>query len=251
LFFAGDVFLTFLFVRHLQANLATALSGAGPFTVFAPTNDAFIKALGALKLTKAQLLDLPTLASVLKFHVVAGKITASQLSNGLEATTLEGSKLKFDLTNGVKVNGATVTTADLIVDNGVIHVIDTVLLPPVKPKEYLANMPGVLLPTGLFDPLGFADGQSVAEIKRLRESEIIHGRVAMLAALGFLVGESGFTPLFDGEIRGLPASRRLSCSQSASPRRAAPPRAGWSRATACSSCATTTRQETWAGTLWA
>jgi uncharacterized surface protein with fasciclin (FAS1) repeats len=51
-----------------QANLAGALSGPGPFTVFAPTNEAFVKALGALKLSKAQLLDLPTLANILKFH---------------------------------------------------------------------------------------------------------------------------------------------------------------------------------------
>jgi uncharacterized surface protein with fasciclin (FAS1) repeats len=86
--------------RAPQANLATALSGAGPFTVFAPTNEAFTKALGALKLTKAQLLDLPTLANILKFHVVSGKVLSTQLSNGLEAATLEGGKLKFDLTNG-------------------------------------------------------------------------------------------------------------------------------------------------------
>jgi phosphoglucomutase len=65
-----------------------------------------VKALGALKLSKQQLLDLPTLASVLKFHVVPGKVMSSQLTNGLEATTLEGGKLKFDLSSGVKVNGA-------------------------------------------------------------------------------------------------------------------------------------------------
>lgn len=130
-------------------------------------------------------------------------MTSSQLTNGLEATTLEGGKLKFDLSNGVKVNGAKVVQADIMVDNGVVHVIDTVMLPQPKPKDFLKSMPGVLLPTGLFDPLGFADGQSIAEIKRLRESEIVHGRVAMLAALGFLVGESGLTPLFDGEIQGL------------------------------------------------
>ena len=186
-----------------QANLATALSGPGPFTVFAPTNAAFIKALGALKLSKAQLLDLPSLASILKFHVVAGKVPSSALTNGMVASTLEGSQLKFDLTNGVSVNGSKVVAADIMVDNGIIHVIDTVMLPPQKPKDYFAAMPGVVMPTGLFDPLGFCDGQSIAEIKRLREAELIHGRVAMLAALGFLVGESGLTPLFNGEIQGL------------------------------------------------
>lgn len=58
---------------------------------------------------------------MLKFHVVSGKVMSTQLSNGLEAATLEGSKLKFDLTNGVKVNGANVIKADIVVDNGVIH----------------------------------------------------------------------------------------------------------------------------------
>ena len=77
------------------------------------------------------------------------------------------------------------------------------LLPPQKPADYLAAMPGVCAPTGLFDPLGFTEGQTIDEIKRLREAELVHGRVAMLAAVGFLVGESGFNPLFGGEITGL------------------------------------------------
>jgi len=140
---------------------------------------------------------------VLKFHVVSGKVMSTQLSNGLEAATLEGSKLKFDLTNGVKVNGAKVVKADIVVDNGVIHVIDTVMLPPPKLKDYLASMPGVTAPTGFFDPLGFTADQTIDEVKRLRESEIVHGRVCMLAAVGILVGESGATPLFDGSITGL------------------------------------------------
>jgi light-harvesting complex I chlorophyll a/b binding protein 1 len=161
-----------------------------------------VKALGALKLSKAQLLDLPTLASILKFHVVPGKVLSSSLSNGLEATTLEGGKLKFDLSNGVKVNGANVIKADIVVDNGVIHVIDGVLLPPPKVADYIAAMPGISAPFGFFDPAGFTADQSIAEVKRLREAEIIHGRVAMLATVGFLVGEA-VHPLFNGEITGL------------------------------------------------
>ena len=73
----------------LQANLASALSGPGPFTVFAPTNEAFVAALGALKLSKQQLLDLPTLSNILKFHVVSGKVMSSQLTNGMEVRAPE------------------------------------------------------------------------------------------------------------------------------------------------------------------
>lgn len=187
-----------------QANLASALSGPGPFTVFAPTNEAFVAALGALKLSKQQLLDLPTLSNILKFHVVSGKVMSSQLSNGMEAATLEGSKVKFEVGSaGVKVNGAKVVTADIVVDNGVIHVISSVMLPPQKPADYIKGMAGISAPFGLFDPAGFLNDQSIPEVKRLRESEIVHGRLAMLAALGFLVGESGATPLFNGDIQGL------------------------------------------------
>lgn len=66
-----------------------------------------------------------------------------------------------------------------------------------------ANLPGVLDPTGFFDPAGFAADASESELKRFREAEIMHGRVAMLATVGFLVGESGATPLFDGAINGI------------------------------------------------
>ena len=170
--------------------------------MFAPTNDAFVKALGALKLTKAELLALPNLADVLKFHVVSGKVLSTALKTGLEAPTLEGSKLKFDLTSGVKVNGSKVIAADVETENGVIHVIDTVMLPPVKPAAFARALPGVSAPFGFFDPLGFTEGQSVDEIKRLQEAEIVHGRVSMLAVVGFLVGES-FNPLFGGSITGL------------------------------------------------
>ena len=184
-----------------QANLASALSGPGPFTVFAPTNEAFVAALGALKLSKQQLLDLPTLSNVLKFHVVSGKVMSSALTNGMEAATLEGSKVRFDVgTAGVKVNGANVVKADIEVDNGVIHVISSVILPPPKVEDYIKGMPGISAPFGLFDPAGFMNEQSINEVKRLRESELVHCRLGMLAAVGILVGESGFTPLFNGDI---------------------------------------------------
>ena len=65
------------------------------------------------------------------------------------------------------------------------------------------SLPGILEPTGFFDPAGFSEGVSSSELKRYREAELTHGRVAMLATLGFLVGESGATPLFQGKIDGI------------------------------------------------
>jgi transforming growth factor-beta-induced protein len=109
-----------------DAGLADVLSYTGPYTVFAPTNDAFNK------LPSGTLASLSTdqLQQILKYHVVAGKVTASDLTDGETLTTLEGEKLYVSIKNGtVSINGATVTTADLDVSNGVIHVIDNVLLP--------------------------------------------------------------------------------------------------------------------------
>ena len=65
------------------------------------------------------------------------------------------------------------------------------------------SLPGILNPTGFFDPAGLSNDVSASELKRYREAELTHGRVAMLASLGFLVGESGFTPLFEGKISGI------------------------------------------------
>lgn len=119
-----------ILVAALQkANLVDALKGTGPFTVFAPTNAAFEKLLKDLNITASELLLQPDLAKVLLYHVVPGNILSTDLSNGLEAATLNGEKIKVDLTSGVKINTSTVTTADLKAGNGVVHVIDTVLVP--------------------------------------------------------------------------------------------------------------------------
>ena len=109
------------------AGLADTLAGPGPFTVFAPTDDAF----DALpEGTVASLLgDIPTLTKVLTYHVVAGKVVASDLSDGLEVDSLEGGKLTFHTVEAVTVNNAHITEADIEADNGVIHVIDSVLMP--------------------------------------------------------------------------------------------------------------------------
>jgi uncharacterized surface protein with fasciclin (FAS1) repeats len=110
------------------ANLVDTLKGAGPFTVFAPTDEAFAKLPAGT--VDSLLKDIPKLTKILTYHVVAGKVMAADVVKLKSATTVEGSDVKIDASNGsVKVNDATVATADVAADNGVIHVIDTVLLP--------------------------------------------------------------------------------------------------------------------------
>ena len=116
-----------------EAGLVKTLSGKGPFTVFAPTNAAFAKVpaetLAALKA------DPDKLRSVLTYHVVAGKVPASQVVtlNGKSVKTVEGSTVRITVKGkSVRVNDAKVTKTDLMAKNGVIHVINGVLIPPAN-----------------------------------------------------------------------------------------------------------------------
>ncbi|MBW4535119.1 MAG: fasciclin domain-containing protein [Pleurocapsa minor HA4230-MV1] len=109
------------------AGLVDTLKGKGPFTLFAPTDDAFAK---LPKGTVDKLLkDVPQLKKILTYHVVSGKVMAADVSKMKSAKTVEGSEVKIDASKGVKVNDATVSKADVAADNGVIHIIDTVLMP--------------------------------------------------------------------------------------------------------------------------
>ncbi len=109
------------------AGLVETLKGAGPFTVFAPTDEAFAKLPAGT--VDSLLKDIPKLKQILTYHVVSGKVMAADVVKLKSATTVEGSDVKIDASNGVKVNDSTVVTPDVAADNGVIHVIDTVLLP--------------------------------------------------------------------------------------------------------------------------
>lgn len=109
------------------AGLVDTLKGPGPFTVFAPTDEAFAKLPAGT--VDALLKDLPKLRSILTYHVVPGRVTASEVVKLSQATTVQGQPVRIDASAGVKVNGATVTKADIATANGVIHVIDTVLIP--------------------------------------------------------------------------------------------------------------------------
>lgn len=114
-----------------KADLAGALSADGPFTVFAPTNEAFENLFHQLGVSGVKDLTAEQLAPILTYHVVPGKIMSADLSN-TSVVTLNGAKIKIDLTEGVMINDSKVTTADISGENGVIHVIDKVLLPEAK-----------------------------------------------------------------------------------------------------------------------
>ena len=122
---------TVLETAVIAAELDDDLSGAGPFTVFAPTDAAFTTLLTALEITAEDLLANPDLASILLYHVVSGNVMSTDLVDGMSATTLSGEDVVINLTSdGVIINGtAMVTVADVVADNGVVHVIDAVLLP--------------------------------------------------------------------------------------------------------------------------
>ncbi len=109
------------------ADLVETLSGTGPFTVFAPTNEAFAKI--PEETLNAVLADKAKLTSILTYHVVAGKVMSEDVVKISKAVTVEGSEVNIDASNGVTVNDAKVTAVDIECSNGVIHVIDTVLMP--------------------------------------------------------------------------------------------------------------------------
>jgi len=111
-----------------KAGLAGALSADGPFTVFAPTNEAFKALFKQLGVSGIKDLTAEQLTPILTYHVVSGKVMSTDLTN-TSVATLNGQKIKIDISNGVKINESNVTTADISGTNGVVHVIDRVLIP--------------------------------------------------------------------------------------------------------------------------
>jgi uncharacterized surface protein with fasciclin (FAS1) repeats len=112
------------------AGLVETLSGAGPFTVFAPTNAAFAKLPAGTVETLVKPESKTKLTGILTYHVVAGAVKAADLKDGQKVKTLQGEELTVSIKDGkVMINGANVTAADLPNSNGVIHVVDAVLMP--------------------------------------------------------------------------------------------------------------------------
>lgn len=126
---AGNPDFSTLVTAVKAAGLADTLSGEGPFTVFAPTNEAFAKLPAGTvdDLLKPENKD--KLVAVLTYHVVPGKVTAADVGKLTSAKTVNGKAISIDTRNGVKIDNAIVTAADVKASNGVIHVIDSVILP--------------------------------------------------------------------------------------------------------------------------
>ena len=128
---AGAGNFTTLVAAVKAAGLVETLKGPGPFTVFAPTDAAF----AALPAGTVEDLLKPEnkgkLVSILTYHVLPGKVMSTDLKEGMMAKTVQGSDVKITLAGGPKVNDAKISTPDIAASNGVIHVIDAVILPPM------------------------------------------------------------------------------------------------------------------------
>lgn len=120
-------------VKALKAaGLVETLEGEGPFTVFAPTNEAFNKLPEGTLESLLMPENKEKLKQILTYHVVAGKVASGDLVNGMTAETVEGSEIRITMGDHVMINDATVVTADVEASNGVVHIIDTVIMPPQK-----------------------------------------------------------------------------------------------------------------------
>ncbi len=114
------------------ADLVDTLKGEGPFTVFAPTDAAFAALPEGTVETLLKPENKDQLVAVLTYHVLPGKVMATDLVDDMKAATVQGGEVTIELDNGAMVNDAKVTTADIAASNGVIHVIDKVILPPAS-----------------------------------------------------------------------------------------------------------------------
>lgn len=151
-----------------RAGLADTLQGEGPFTLFAPTNEAFQKLFEELQISAERLLEHPQLADVLLYHVVTGELMSAELSEGMTARALNEQELTVSLTGGVWINSSNVTTADIQASNGIIHVIDAVLvpptfqaspqiLPPMTVTDFVRTNPDFAILTSALESAGLAE----------------------------------------------------------------------------------------------
>ena len=207
----------------LAADLAGALSAEGPFTVFAPTDDAIGALVATLGITAEELLALETLGDILTYHVVAGEALSTSLTDGQMIATLLGPDVTVTITDdGTFINDAMVTVADIPADNGVVHVIDAVLSPPAvvtntvvdvivnSPDHELleaavlaADLAGALSAEGpftVFAPTDDAIGALVATLGITAEELLALETLGDILTYHVVAGEALSTSLTDGQM---------------------------------------------------
>ena len=145
---------TVLELAVVQEELVETLSGEGPFTVFAPTDEAFTALAEAFNVEVTSLLELQNLTDILTYHVVSGTVLSTDLTDGMETTALNGGTLTFTVDSmGVEVGTAAVgpamvIVADIVTDNGVVHVIDAVLVP--ETPSSISEIEDIRLENGIY-----------------------------------------------------------------------------------------------------
>ena len=187
------------------AGLVEALQGKGPFTVFAPTDEAFAKLPAGT--VEGLLKDPKALSNILLYHVVPGAVKAEAVKDGLTAKTLQGSPVTFKVTDGkAMIDGANIVATDVMASNGVIHVIDSVILPPAKAAApaAAAAAPAAGMSNGISAPKDGASVSGTATIKGYASDpsfskwqlDVLPGgdaNAAIFLALGDKPGELSYT----------------------------------------------------------
>ena len=181
-------------VAALQAaDLAETLSGEGPFTVFAPTDDAFAKLPEGT--VESLLEDIPALTDILLYHVVSGEVMAEDVVNLEEAETLLGENVSIRVEDGnVYINDAMVIITDIMASNGVIHVIDSVLLPPQEETEE---------PMGSIVDIAVADGRFETLVAALQAADLAETLAGEGPFTVFAPTDDAFAKLPEGTVEAL------------------------------------------------
>ena len=192
-----------------SAGLVDTLKGPGPFTVFAPTDEAFKKLPSGT--VESLLKDKDKLTEILTYHVASGNIPSSEVGKLSKVETVSGKSAEIIVGNKgqadqyVKVGDAKVQTPDIFCDNGVIHIVDSVMMPQEAKISKQSSQTfdattqaGVSAPFGFFDPLDLCP-KDEKNFRKYRESELKHGRIAMLAFVGCFFGESGLNFFGSGD----------------------------------------------------
>jgi len=197
---AGNEDFSTLVTALTEAGLVETLQGEGPFTVFAPTNEAFAKLPeGTLD---ALLADIPTLQNILLYHVVPGNVMAADVVQLDSASTAEGSPVAIRVEDGnVYINDAQVVTTDIEASNGVIHVIDTVILPPAD-EQMEPEMAPEMQDMDIVDT-AVADGRFTTLATALTEAGLIDTLKGEGPFTVFAPTDDAFNALPDGALEGL------------------------------------------------